>query len=354
MLTVLAVVLVFGGLIFFHELGHFSAARALGMGVSTFSLGFGPKLFKVKKGKTEYALSLLPLGGYVALVGEQDDQELPEGFTKEESFSERPAWQRLIVVLAGPFANMVLALILCIILTFGWGIHTMTPNIGEVSEGSPAQAAGMLAGDTIVSINGKDIASWQEMSDAIAESNGQPLHMMIDRKDSLLEITVTPERSERKTIFGDTETAWLIGVRSSGAYTTSQPGFGGAIAGGWDQCINMISMTWQGFVKLVQRVIPADQVGGPIMIAQVIGESSANLAGLLSLAALISINLGILNLLPVPVLDGGAAVFCLWEIIFRRPLNKKVTAWSFRVGVALLLALMVFATFNDIMRIMKG
>ncbi len=354
MLTVLAVVVVFGGLIFFHELGHFSAARALGMGVSTFSLGFGPKILKVKKGKTEYALSLLPLGGYVALVGEQDDQELPEGFTKEESFSDRPAWQRLIVVLAGPIANMVLALILCIILTLGWGIQTMTPNIGEVTEGSPAKAAGMVAGDTIVSINGKDIASWQEMSDAIAESNGQPLHMMIDRKDSLLEITVTPERSERKTIFGDTEIAWLIGVRSSGAYTTSQPGFGGCIAGGWDQCINMISMTWQGFVKLVQRVIPADQVGGPIMIAQVIGESSADLAGVLGLAALISINLGILNLLPVPVLDGGAAVFCLWEIIFRRPLNKKITTWSFRVGIALLLALMVFATFNDIMRIMKG
>ncbi len=354
MLTVLAVVLVFGGLIFFHELGHFSAARALGMGVSTFSLGFGPKLLKVKKGKTEYALSLLPLGGYVALVGEQDEQELPEGFTKEESFSERPAWQRLIVVLAGPIANMVLALILCIILTLGWGIHTMTPSIGEVTEGSPAQAAGLATGDTIVSINGRDISSWEELSDSIAASNGSPLRMMVDRKDSLIEVTVTPERSERKTIFGDTEVAWLIGVRSSGAYTTSQPGLGGSIAGGWDQCINMISMTWQGFVKLVQRVIPADQVGGPIMIAQVIGESSANLAGLLGLAALISINLGILNLLPVPVLDGGAAVFCLWEIIFRRPLNKKITTWSFRFGIALLLALMIFATFNDIMRIMKG
>ena len=353
LMSVIAVVLVFGGLIFFHELGHFTAARSLGMGVSTFSLGFGPKLVKVKKGKTEYALSLLPLGGYVALVGEQDEQELPEGFTKEESFALRPAWQRLIVVLAGPIANIVLALILCIILTMGWGVQTLTANIGQITDGSPAKEAGLQKGDTVQAINGKAISSWEEMSDTIASSNGAPLLMTVERGDSLVEVTVTPKKSERKTIFGDTETAWLIGVMSSGAYVTSNPGLGGSIQAGARQCVSMISMTWQGFLKLIQRAVPADQVGGPIMIAQVIGQSSSDLGGLLGLAALISINLGILNLLPVPVLDGGTAVFCIWEIIFRRPINKKIFAVSIRIGIALLLALMVFATFNDVMRLLK-
>ncbi|MDO5536492.1 MAG: RIP metalloprotease RseP [Desulfovibrionaceae bacterium] len=360
MLTIIAVVVVFGGLIFFHELGHFAVARALGMGVSTFSLGFGPKILKKRRGKTEYALSLIPLGGYVALVGETDEADIPEGFTKEESFALRPAWQRLLVVLAGPAANMLLAVILCIMLAMGWGVSTMLANVGEVSPDSPAARAGILKGDTVVSINGEAIDSWSQMSDRITSSGGSPLLMEIERRDdrggiSVLEFTVEPERSERKTIFGETETAWLIGVRSSGAYVTRELGMAGSIRAGWNQCMDMISLTWQGFVKLVQRVVPADQVGGPIMIAQVISEqASADLAGLLGLAALISVNLGILNLLPVPVLDGGTAVFCLWEMIFRRPLNQKVQAYSLRVGVALLVCLMLFATFNDVMRLLRG
>lgn len=135
--TIIAVVLVLGGLIFFHELGHFLVARSLGMGVSVFSLGFGPKLLKYKAGKTEYALSLIPLGGYVALVGESNENDLPEGFSKEESFALRPAWQRLLVVAAGPAANILLAWLLCWILAFGWGTPVLLPDVGAVSENSP-------------------------------------------------------------------------------------------------------------------------------------------------------------------------------------------------------------------------
>ncbi len=360
MLTVLAVVIVFGGLIFFHELGHFSVARALGMGVSTFSLGFGPKILRKKIGKTEYALSLVPLGGYVALVGETDEAQLPAGFTREEAFSLRPAWQRLCVVLAGPAANMLLALLLCVILAMGWGVSTLTANIGTVSDGSPAARAGFVKGDTVLAINGQDIDSWSTMADVIGASGGAQLAMDVLRKDdsgreSIITLRVTPERNERTTIFGETETAWLIGVSASGTYVTRELAVGEAVSAGVKQCAAMISLTWQSFVKLVERVIPADQVGGPIMIAQVISEqASADLAGLLGLAALISINLAILNLLPVPVLDGGTAVFCIWEIIFRRPLNQKVQAFSLRVGVALLVSLMLFATFNDVMRLVHN
>ena len=169
--TIIAAVIVLGGLIFFHELGHFLVARALGMGVSTFSLGFGPKLLTWKHGKTEYALSLVPLGGYVALVGEYEDgdktSELPDGFTPEECFSFRPAWQRLLVVAAGPVFNIILAWLLCWIMAYGWGMGLLLPHVGKVEAGSPAAVAGLLPGDTILRINGAPIQEWKEMADAI-------------------------------------------------------------------------------------------------------------------------------------------------------------------------------------------
>lgn len=361
MTEIIAVVVVFGGLIFFHELGHFGVARAFGMGVSTFSLGFGPKILKKKVGKTEYALSLLPLGGYVALVGETEEAELPPGFTREDSFSLRPAWQRLLVVLAGPVANMVLALVLCWITAFGWGETVLLPTIGEVQSEGPAARAGIQKGDRVLAIDGRAVATWQEMSDAIGASGGAPLKMEILRKASpedpgaVLQVEAVPVQSQRKTIFGETETAWLIGIRSSGAFETHELSLAESFGAGFRQCWSMISLTWQGFVKLVERVVPADQVGGPIMIAQIIGQQAEQgLAGLLGLAALISINLGILNLLPIPVLDGGTVVFCLLEILFRRPVSKKLVGISMRIGIALLLALMLFATYNDVVRIFKG
>ena len=361
MTEILAVVVVFGGLIFFHELGHFGVARAFGMGVSTFSLGFGPKILKKKVGKTEYALSLLPLGGYVALVGETEEAELPPGFTTEDSFSLRPAWQRLLVVLAGPVANMVLALVLCWITAFGWGETVLLPSIGEVQQEGPAARAGIQKGDRVLAIDGREVKTWQEMSDAISASGGAPLKMDLLRKaapddaGAVISVEATPVQSQRKTIFGETETAWLIGIRSSGAFETHRLSLGESFGAGFRQCWSMISLTWQGFVKLVERVVPADQVGGPIMIAQIIGQQAdQGLAGLLGLAALISINLGILNLLPIPVLDGGTVVFCLLEILFRRPVSKKLVGYSMRIGIALLLALMLFATYNDVVRIFKG
>ncbi|MBQ3060697.1 MAG: RIP metalloprotease RseP [Desulfovibrio sp.] len=358
--TILAVVLVLGGLIFFHELGHFAVARWLGMGVSTFSLGFGPKLLKFTRGKTEYALSLVPLGGYVALVGESDENELPEGFTREESFALRPAWQRLLVVAAGPIANILLAWLLCWALAFGWGTPVLQPVIGAVSNDSPAARAGLVPGDRLLRINDQELQSWEAMSEAIAASNGQAMRVEIERStgdatSTTLHLSLTAERASRKTIFGEEETAWLIGIRAGNHVVTHPRGFFEAAWAGATHTLDMVSLTWQSFVKLAQRVVPLDQVGGPIMIAQMVGEQAhAGLAGLLALSALISINLGILNLLPIPMLDGGTIVFCLWEILFRRPVNAKVQEWAMRVGLALLIGLMLLATFNDVWRIFKS
>ena len=373
--TIIAVVVVLGGLIFFHELGHFAVARGLGMGVSTFSLGFGPKILKYRKGKTEYALSLVPLGGYVALVGESDPKDLPEGFTEKESFALRPAWQRLLVVAAGPAANIILAWLLCWTLALGWGTPVLLPQVGGVVQNGPADKAGIQPGDTIVSINGATVANWQAMADAITQSNGKTLAVTLSRPDMapqaddqtrtdeaaqpeqgmIISVELTPERSIRKTIFGEEESAWLIGIRNSGAVRLVQHGFADAAIAGAGQTADMVSLTWQSFVKLAERVVPLDQVGGPIMIMQMVGKQAhEGLAGLLALAALISINLGILNLLPIPVLDGGQIVFCLWEIIFRRPLNARLQDYAMRAGIALLVALMLLATYNDLWRILKN
>lgn len=371
--TIVAVIIVLGGLIFFHELGHFAVARALGMGVSTFSLGFGPKILTRKAGKTEYALSLVPLGGYVALVGESDEADIPEGFTPAESFALRPAWQRLLVVAAGPTANILLAWLLCWALAFGWGVPVLQPVVGAVNAESPAARAGLAPGDRILSIDGTPMGSWEAMSTAIAASDGRPLRLEVLRpappaaesagphpaRDAtgaghVITLELTAERATRTTIFGEQETAWLIGVRAGSSVSAEPQGFWRAALAGADQTWNMVSLTWQSFVKLAQRVVPLDQVGGPIMIAQMVGEQAhQGLAGLLALTALISVNLGILNLLPVPVLDGGQIVFCLIEILFRRPVPPKAQEIATRVGLFLLVALMVLATFNDIWRIFK-
>lgn len=363
--TIIAVIIVLGGLIFFHELGHFLAARAFGMGVSTFSLGFGPKILRHTIGKTEYALSLVPLGGYVALVGESDGNDLPEGFTQAESFAARPAWQRLIVVAAGPIANILLAWLLCWALAYGWGTPVLQPVIGAVSENGPAARAGILPGDRITAIDGKPVQSWDAMSEAIAKSEGRPIEITLDRpekpaasgKDAPLvqeKLTLSAEQSVRKTIFGEDETAWLIGVRAGNAVSTTPESFWNAAFAGARQTWSMVILTWKSFVKLAQRVVPLDQVGGPIMIAQMVGQQAhEGLPGLLALTALISINLGILNLLPIPVLDGGQIVFCLYEMIFKRPLPEKAMIYATRAGLVFLVGLMVLATFNDVWRLIK-
>ncbi len=245
-------------------------------------------------------------------------------------------------------------------------------------ENSPAARADLRPGDRILSIDGQNVESWEAMSDAIARSDGRPMRLKVARpalgdtvqtppdadgrrgqgwraKIDTLNIEMTAERATRKTIFGENETAWLIGVRASGSVVTHPQSFWHAASAGAAQTWQMVSLTWQSFVKLAERVVPLDQVGGPIMIAQMVGEQAhQGLSGLLALTAQISVNLGILNLLPIPVLDGGQIVFCLLEILFRRPVNRKVQEYSMRVGLALLIGLMLLATFNDIWRLLRS
>ncbi len=354
-ISIISVILVLGGLIFIHELGHHLMARSFGMGVTTFSLGFGPKLWSKKIGKTEYCLSAIPLGGYCALVGQDDDEEPTEGFEREEYFSLRPAWQRLLVVLAGPVANILLAWILCVALAYGYGQSHLLPAIGAVQENSPAAVAGVKTGDVILTINNKNIEDWPIMANAINESQGKPMAISVQRAGQVKNLSVTAKATTQKNIFGEDKQTWIIGIRASGQTAHEDLGLFESFGVGAQRTWGMLELTWTGFVKLFQRAVPMEQVGGPIMIAQVIGEQTAEgLGSVLAIAALISINLGILNLLPIPALDGGHIVFFVLEMIFRRPVPVKFRAISGQVGFFLLIGLMIFATYNDIMRIFTG
>ena len=258
-------------------------------------------------------------------------------------------------------ANILLACILCWVVAWGWGNAVMLPQVGTVMPRSAAAQAGLQKGDLILGIDGRPLGSWDEISPTVAAANGRPLTLTVARQPAEgmtqgteLELTLTPQWSTRKTIFGEDEKAWLIGIGPLGSVRVEELGFAEALRTGLVQTWRLVDLTWQSFVKLAQRVVPADQVGGPIMIAQMVGQQAEQgLVGVLGLAALISINLAILNLLPVPVLDGGQMLFCLIEMLFRRPVPQKIQEWGMRAGMALLLSLMIFATFNDVTRIIN-
>lgn len=357
--SALAVALVLGGLIFFHELGHFAVARLFGVGVRTFSLGFGPKVMTRRMGRTDYCLSAVPLGGYVSLVGQDPEEDLAGekeengiSYGEEEAYGLRPAWQRLCIILAGPVANFVVALFIYWGVAWAAGESYMLPVVGGVGPDTPAAAAGIQPGDRVLRIDGKPVEEWRQVAEGIAAGNGKAVSVEMQRKGETFTVSVTPEARTRATIFGEEKPAWLIGIAASNQTGLRELSASEAMVSGVRQTWNMIVFTLEGIQKLFERVVPLDNVGGPIMIAQLVGQQAQqSLVGVLLLAALISVNLGILNLLPIPVLDGGHILFCIVEMIFRRPVTERVQEASARVGMALLLGLMVFATWNDLVRL---
>jgi regulator of sigma E protease len=349
--SILAVVLVLGGLIFFHELGHFVVARRLGMGVSVFSLGFGTRLFGITRGKTDYRVCAFPLGGYVQLVGESPDAELPEGFTQEESFSRRPPWQRMLVVLAGPVFNFLLAWLIFWGLAYSQGVQEMLPVIGQVTNASAAEEAGLTPGDRIIEIDGQPIAAWDDLVTRIEANTGAAMQVTVARGRELVSLDVTPRLQEKRNLFGEIKIVPMMGIAPSGELSTRELGFLGAAVQGGRQIWEVSGLMIMGIVKLVERVIPWTDMGGVILISEMIHKEAQNgLVNLLALTALISINLGILNLLPIPVLDGGHILFFILETVTGRPLSPKVQQAALRIGMTLLLMLMIVATINDILR----
>ena len=349
--SIIAIILVLGGLIFFHELGHFAIARLFGMGVKTFSLGFGPKLAGITSGNTEYKLCAIPLGGYVALAGEQGEEE--EDFPDDQLFSNRPPWQRLCVVAAGPIFNFLLAFLIYWGLAMAQGQAIVLPSVGGVIPDSPAFSAGFQKDDLVTAIDGTTIESWSEMVETIRAAEGKPLTITVDRDGKPLSLHVTPVVNTFKNLFGETVTVPMVGINQGGRIQFI-PVEGSGAQAALQRTWGMSKMVIKGFVSIVERLIPMDQIGGPIMLAQMVHQSAqSGLFDLLAIMAIISINLAIINLLPIPVLDGGHIVYFILEIIFRRPVSDKWKGHATRVGILLLLLLMSLAIFNDVRRLLS-
>ncbi len=353
MTSIVSAIIVLGILIFVHELGHFIFAKLFDVGVEKFSLGFGPKLIGKKIGETEYLLSAFPLGGYVKMVGEGGEGEIPEE-EKARSFAEKSPLRRIGIVVAGPGFNLLFAWFLFIVI-FMVGVPSATTKVGEVVKDKPAARAGMAAGDVVTAVNGKKVARWEEMAAEISAAKGQTLDIEIKRGAVTKTFRIVPETRTGKNLLGESVTSPVIGVVAAGETVIDRYPPIEAFSRGTSQTWTVIELTALSLVKIVERAIPLDTIGGPIMIAKMAGQQAeAGGVSFLAFMALLSVNLGVLNLLPIPILDGGHLIFYLWELVFRKPVSMRAREIAQQVGLALLIGLMVLAFYNDIARYLVG
>jgi regulator of sigma E protease len=337
-----------GVLIVFHEFGHFLLAKLSGVGVLTFSVGFGPKLWVKKKGETEYALSAFPLGGYVKMVGEDPEEEVQQSDI-ERSFAHKGLLTRIAIVAAGPGFNLLLAIILLMVVFLFYGVPVLSTQVGGVEPGSPADRAGIRKGDVIVSLNDQAVREWDELSRGIKESQGKPLNVRIRRDAEDVTVTVAPAKKEGRNIFGETRDEWVIGIGSQVSIEKGNPGL--AIVRAFQQTYDYSKLTLLALYKMIKGDVSPRNLGGPILIAQMAGQQAQEgLGSFLAFIAVLSINLGVLNLLPIPVLDGGHLLFFLVESVIGRPVAVKHREMAQQVGIFLLMLLMIYAFYNDIAR----
>ncbi|MBF0399411.1 MAG: RIP metalloprotease RseP [Magnetococcales bacterium] len=349
--TVFWAIIVLGVLIFVHELGHFLLARFHGVRVQVFSLGFGPRLYswQDKSSGTEYRLSAIPLGGYVKMLGESDEdpiasEDLPHAFYAKK------VGPRMMIVFAGPAFNFLFAFV-ALTGAYLTGVSELLPVVGSVSAGMPAEAAGVQVGDRITYVGDQPVARWVAFSQMIKASEGRVLTLTVERSGEPLLIKVTPQLKETKNLFGESVHLPLIGVGPGSAVETVAYAPLDAMAKGWEQTWSMTLLTLTSTWKLITQVVSADQIGGPLMIADLAGKAAEQGASnLLFFMALISVNLAILNLLPVPILDGGHLMFFSIEALRGQPVGEAVQQLANRVGMALLLLLMLWALKNDLTR----
>jgi regulator of sigma E protease len=350
--------------VFFHELGHFLVARWAGVKVLTFSLGFGPELcgFNDRHG-TRWKISAVPLGGYVKFFGDDSEASTPSSTTlatmteeeRKESFHHQKVGPRAAIVAAGPIANFILAIVIFTGLFTFFGKPSTTAQVDSVQADSAAAAAGFQPGDVVTAIDGTVIGSFSDMQRIVGTEAGQTLKFTIKRGDSTIELQATPELKEIKDSFGNVHRLGVLGITRATAP--------GEVA---TERVNPATALWLGVKEtwfVVDRTLAyiggiftgreaADQLGGPLRIAQISGQvATIGLSALIHLAAVLSISIGLLNLFPVPLLDGGHLLFYAIEAIRGRALSERAQEMGFRIGLGLVLMLMVFATYNDILHL---
>jgi regulator of sigma E protease len=339
--------LVLSFLIFFHELGHFLAARAMGVCVKVFSIGFGKKIASFEWKNTQWRIAMIPLGGYVQMKG-QDDTDPSAVSLDSDSYNVKTPWQRIFILLAGPFANFVLALLLFWLIALG-GPQVLSPVIGEVIKDSPAQQAGLQSQDIVTEINGIKIETWEEMAKAISDSSGT-LSIVVERDSYLQNFTISPQMREARNDFNESVQKRMIGIGAAGISKTLE--VENSFMYAWDKTVWASTLIFGGVKRLILGDVPTKDLGGVISIVTITADASAQgWMAVFFFAALISVNLGVLNLLPIPALDGGHIMFNLYEMIFRRAPSEAMLVRLTIGGWALLIALMAMGLYNDITRL---
>jgi regulator of sigma E protease len=351
--------------VFFHELGHFLVARWNGVKVLTFSLGFGPELagFNDRHG-TRWKISAIPLGGYVKFFGDESEASTPASsetlasMTAEEragSFHHKKVGPRAAIVAAGPIANFLLAIVIFTCLFTFFGKPSTTARVDKIEANSAAAKAGFQVGDIVTAIDGKAIGSFSDMQRIVGVRAGDTLNFTIKRGDSTLQLKGTPELREVKDSFGNAHRLGVLGITRAtnpGDVVTERVDPATALWLGVKETWFVVDRTLSYIGGVFTGREAADQVGGPIRIAQISGQvATIGLAALVHLAAVLSISIGLLNLFPVPLLDGGHLLFYAVEAVRGRPLSERAQEMGFRIGLGLVLMLMVFATYNDILHL---
>ncbi|RBQ32093.1 RIP metalloprotease RseP [Arcobacter sp. FW59] len=342
-------ILVLSFLVFFHELGHFLAARYFGVKVEKFSIGFGKAIYSKYWAGTTWQFAMIPLGGYVQMKG-QDDSKPTLVETGNDSYNTKKPWQRIIILFAGPFANFILASILYFTIAL-MGANTWAAQIGNVQENSPAFYAGLMANDEIIRINESEIKSWDEIGKIITTTHGT-LQFFVKRDNQILVKTIAPQISDSQNIFNEKIQKRMIGISPSGKVITLELTISQALVYAYEKTIFASTMIFQGIQKLISGIIPSSEIGGVITIGKVISDASeSSFIALLTITALISVNLGVLNLLPIPALDGGHIMFNLYEMITRKKPSEQVFMFLTIMGWIILGCLMILGIYNDINRI---
>ena len=335
-------------LVFFHELGHFSVARYFGVKVHHFSIGFGPRLVSRYWKGTTWSISAIPLGGYVQMKG-QEDLDPSKTSTDSDSYSMLSPYKKIGILLAGPGANFILAFVLYFFV--GMMEHNeISSKIGMVQKDMPGYQAGLQKDDVIVRINDRDIKIWDDLKGIIETSQG-PIKVYVQRDGIIRGLTVNPKIAESKNIFGEPIQKKMVGIAPGGVIKVNY-NISDSFTYAWNKTIWASTVIFQGVQKLITGVVSHTEVGGVISIGKVISDASeSGVVAIFMIAALISVNLGVLNLLPIPALDGGHIMFNLYEIITRRAPSPKVLTQLTIAGWVILLGLMTLGLYNDINRL---
>lgn len=364
---ILPFLLVLTIVVFFHELGHYLVARWNKVDVEAFAVGFGPEIvgFFDKNG-TRWKLCAVPLGGYVKFLGDANAASVPDherlermsDVEKAGSFEHKKVWQRALVVAAGPIANFILAIVIFTGSFYFTGQIQSDPVVSQVVEDSAADEAGFRVGDVVVTVDGKDIRTFSEIPRLVAPSHGIEMVIGIERDGRSLEIPVTPRLTEREDRFGNPQKVGVLGIVSRSEDSNPrvrEMGLVESFTTGVNETVFIITRTFQYLGGIIVGRESAEQLSGPIGIAKISGDvATLGWAALISLTAVLSVSIGLLNLFPVPMLDGGHLVFYAYEAIFGKPLSQRAQELSFRFGFALLIGLMLFATSNDIQNFILG